>query len=584
MRRFVVFLVLLVGFGVLAQASLRITDFQSQIMLDDAGLVRVTETLTVNFTTPYHGIEREIPYAYRLPTGRNLALSLDVTSVSMDGGTVPVSKRRSGGTLTLRIGDPDRTITGTHTYAIAYTVGRAILFHPDYLQLYWNVTGNDWRIPIDRVHATVALPSSVDPQDVSTTSYVGYRGSTARGTAATLDESGRFVFSAGSLVPGEGLTIDLSIPRAQTAIAAPTTWQKIGWFLSANKYAGLPILALVGMFLLWLYKGKDPAKGTIAPRFEPPAGMHAGEVGVVIDDRADLRDISAMVIGLAVKGYLKIQEVAEDAGLADKVKQFFGGSAASDYEFIKGKDPDGKLSKVETTLFRAIFDASHPDKRTLSSMRNEFYKVLPQLKADLYSGLVKKGIYPHNPERTRRSYSSAGALGLFLGIAIGIWASSLYLGAAIAACGVIVLAFSPIMPRKTNKGIEALRDVLGLSEYIHRAEVKQMEFHDAPEKNPTLFEKLLPYAMALNLTSIWTKQFEGVMTQPPDWYVGRGPVFSPALFYIGMANLSSGMERTFVSAPRASSGGRGRSAWGGGGSFGGGFSGGGFGGGGGGGW
>lgn len=582
MRRFVIFLVLLLGFGVLAQASLRITDFQSQIALDDAGILHVTETLSVLFSTPYHGIEREIPYAYRRPTGQNLTVSLHVASVSMDDGPVQYTTRRSGGNLILRIGDPNRTITGTHTYAISYTVDRAILFHPDYLQLYWNVTGNDWRIPIDHVEATVTLPASVDPKDVSTTSYVGYRGSATRGTPATLDDNGRFLFAAGSLLPGEGLTIDVSIPRAQTAITAPTTWQKVGWFLSANKYAGLPILALVGMFLLWFYKGKDPAKGTIAPRFEPPAGMHAGEVGVLIDDRADLRDISAMVIGLAVKGYLKIQEVAEEAGLADKVKQLFGRSGATDYEFIKAKPADGGLSKVERTLLGEIFNASHSTSRTLSSMQNEFYKVLPQLKADLYSGLVKKGYYPHNPERTRRSYSGAGVFGLFLGIAIGIWASSLYLGAAIAACGLIILAFSPIMPRKTNKGTAVLRDILGLSEYIHRAEVKQMEFHDAPEKNPQLFEKLLPYAMALNLTSIWTKQFEGMMTEPPEWYVGRGPVFSPALFYIGMANLSSGMERTFVSAPRASS--SGRSAWGGGGSFGGGFSGGGFGGGGGGGW
>jgi len=109
-----------------------------------------------------------------------------------------------------------------------------------------------------------------------------------------------------------------------------------------------------------------------------------------------------------------------------------------------------------------------------------------------------------------------------------------------------------------------------------------MEFHNAPDKSPQLFEKLLPYAMAFNLTSIWTKQFEGLMSEPPRWYVGSTPGFHPGLFYMGMMNLSSGMERTFVSAPRTSS--SGRSAWGGGSSFGGGFSGGGFGGGGGGGW
>jgi uncharacterized membrane protein YgcG len=311
--------------------------------------------------------------------------------------------------------------------------------------------------------------------------------------------------------------------------------------------------------------------------------MHPGEAGVLIDDRADLRDISAMVIGLAVKGYLAIKELADDEkGVTDKIKGFFGRSAPLDYEFIKKKESDADLSEVEKTLFEAIFDSAHPEVRTLSSMENEFYKVLPKIKSSLYDGLIKKGYYPHNPERTRRSYAGLGVLGLFLGVAIGIWASSLYMGIAIALCGLIILAFSPIMPRKTRRGALVLQDLLGLSEYIGRAEVERMEFHDAPEKSPKLFEELLPYAIALNLTSIWSKQFEGLLQQPPQWYVGARPGFNPALFYLGMMTLSSGMERTFISAPRTSSGGR--SAWGGGSSFGGGFSGGGFGGGGGGGW
>jgi len=110
----------------------------------------------------------------------------------------------------------------------------------------------------------------------------------------------------------EELAIDVAIPRAAAGIAAPTAWQRTLWFFAANKYALLPIVTLIGMFILWLNKGNDPAKGTIAPRFEPPRGMHPGEAGVLIDDRADLRDISAMVIGLGVKGYLKIKEVREE--------------------------------------------------------------------------------------------------------------------------------------------------------------------------------------------------------------------------------------------------------------------------------
>jgi uncharacterized membrane protein YgcG len=84
--------------------------------------------------------------------------------------------------------------------------------------------------------------------------------------------------------------------------------------------------------------------------------------------------------------------------------------------------------------------------------------------------------------------------------------------------------------------------------------------------------------MALNLTSVWTRQFEGMFDRPPDWYVGTSPVFRGPVFAASMLHLSSGMQRTFASAPRSQS--SGRSAWSGGSSFGGGFSGGGFGGGG----
>ncbi len=583
MKRILVLLVILAGFGVFAQASLRVTDFQSAIVVNRSGELAVTETINVTFLSPHHGIERWIRISYRRPTGERITIGLKVTRVTLDGDSVPYAISWRGDAIYIRIGVPDVTITGAHTYVISYIVSHALLFHKDYIQLYWNATGNEWEIPIDHASVLLALPSGVDPDHVRTTSYVGYTGSTTRGAPAHLDSQGRFVFEADNLSPGEGLTIDVAIPRDEAGIAAPTAWDRTKWFLAANKYAFLPPLTLIGMFILWLKKGKDPAKGTIAPQFSPPKDVHPGEAGILIDDRADLRDITAMVIGLAVNGYIKIKEIQpEEAGMLEQVKKLFGRSGPVDYEFIKLKDPDDKLTRAEKRLMNAIFDDTHAAKRTLSSLENEFYQHLPQIKADLYSELIKKGYYPHNPERVRGFYLTLGFMVIVFAVFIGLYYSSLYLGMAVGISALIILAFAPIMPRKTKKGVQVYRDLLGLSEYIRRAEVRQMEFHDAPEKAPNLFSKLLPYAMAFNLTRIWTKQFEGLLQSPPDWYVGASPVFHGHLFYLSMMNLSSGMERTFVSAPRTSGGGK--SAWGGGASFGGGFSGGGFGGGGGGGW
>jgi uncharacterized membrane protein YgcG len=585
MRRAAVLAVgLLASLSIVGAATLRVDSFDAQISLDTRGSLHVIENLTVTFTTPHHGIEREIPISYRVPAvGTHLSTGFTLDRVLLDARAVPYTSRRVGQEQYLRIGDPDRTIVGTYVYTIAYTVERAILFHEDYLQIYWNVTGTDWRVPVDRVTAVVSLPDEVDLAAVSSTSYIGYRGSSARGGAARVSETGGLIFETTGLAPGEGLTIDLAIPRDQVSIEPPSIGRRIVWFLDANKFAALPILVLVGMLLVWHRVGRDPRKGIIAPAFEPPPGMHPGEAGVLIDDRIDLRDVSAMVVGLAVAGCLRIEEVRdEDPGPVDRLKNLFGRPTPDDYRFVRQPASTRDLSAEEEAILDAVFDEAHREERTLSSLENDFYKHLPTIRTRLYDRLIKKGLYPHNPERTRRFYANVGFLGLAAGIGVGVALASLYLGLAVAVSALIVLAFSPIMPRKTKRGVRALEDVLGLAEYIRRAEVDRIEFHDAPERSPALFEKLLPYAIALNLTRIWTRQFEGLLAEPPEWYVGGTSVFRGHLFALSMMHLSSGMERTFASAPRTASGGR--SAWGGRGSFGGGFSGGGFGGGGGGGW
>ncbi|MBN1859813.1 DUF2207 domain-containing protein, partial [Candidatus Bipolaricaulota bacterium] len=309
---------------------------------------------------------------------------------------------------------------------------------------------------------------------------------------------------------------------------------------------------------------------TIAPQFSPPQDLHPGEAGIIIDDRADLRDISAMIVGLAVKGHLRIR--AEKAEGSDRIE---------DHVFEKIDADRSGLSLSELRLLDAVFDVAHDTERSLSSMENSFYRELPAIKSKLYSGLIAKGFYPSNPERVRANYMAAGGVIGAIGLMVA-FSSSIYLGVSIAVGGAIIAAFSRIMPRKTIKGVRSLETVLGLAEYIRRAERDRMAFHHAPDQSPRHFEELLPYAMAFDLTDAWSKAFEGAFQEPPTWYVGAGPVFHGHLFALSMMRFSTGMNRAFVSAPRTAN--QGRSAWGGGSSFGGGFSGGGFGGGGGGGW
>ena len=558
-------LVLLVAFTIVATATLRIDDFAVEIDVETSGELLVSEQINVRFLTPHHGIERFVPISGRTPWGETVKIDLRLEEVLMNGVPVPYTTRIRGSNRYLRIGDPDRTITGSYEYTIRYRVNRALLLTENTVRLYWNVTGTEWDIPIEQASAIVRFPDAVNLESVSSVSYFGYHGSAARGASGVPTEAGDLFFQSGTLYPGESLTIDISVPREMIPIDPPSLWQRLWWFLDANKYAALPLITLIGMFVLWAKLGKDPRKRVIAPAFEPPRDMHPGAVGVLIDDRIDLRDISAMLVGLAVKGYLTIHQLED-----------------GQYSFHRQRATGDDLSPAEQAVFEALFDSPEVEERTLASLELEFYKTLPTIKSRLYGQLIASGYYKNNPERTRRFYVTAGLLVLPLAGYLAIQTMSLYLAAAIALSGSVVLAFSRFMPRKTLKGVRKLEEILGLSEYIRRAEVDRMEFHHAPDKGPELFEKLLPYAIALNLTSVWTRQFEGLLNEPPQWYVAgsRTPVFNAVLFSHTLSSMTHSMQRTFVSAPRSS----GQSAWSGRSTFGGGFSGGGFGGGGGRGW
>lgn len=556
---------LLVSMTYAVTAELRIQDFAVDLLADLSGQLTVTENITVRFITPHHGIERFITISGKTPWGATVKIDLQLEKILLDNNAVPYTTRVRGSNRYFRIGDPDRTITGTHEYSIQYRVNRAWLFDENTIRLYWNVTGNEWDIPIEHVSATVRLPTTVDLASISSISYLGYYGSSERGDAGEVTQPGELIFQSDILYPGEGMTIDVSIPREMLPIEPPTTLQRILHFLDANKYAALPFLTFLVMYLLWRKLGKDPRKRVIAPTFAPPRDLHPGAVGVLIDDRIDLRDISAMLIGLAVKGYLSIQEPAE-----------------GEYVFIRERATAEDLSQAEQAMFDTLFDTPETEERSLASLEQKFYKSLPNIKSRLVGQLIEAGYYKNNPERIKGFYVGIGLFSLPLAVYLGIQSGSVYLAISVALSGLIVLAFARFMPRKTTKGVRKLEDILGLSEYIRKAEVDRIEFHNAPDKGPELFEKLLPYAIALNLTKIWTRQFDGLLTEPPQWYVGStpSPVFNALVFSHMLTSMTQSMQQTFVSAPRSS----GKSAYGGRSSFGGGFSGGGFGGGGGGGW
>jgi uncharacterized membrane protein len=305
--------------------------------------------------------------------------------------------------------------------------------------------------------------------------------------------------------------------------------------------------------------------------YEPPKYdnkvITPAEVGALIDEKLDPRDITSTIVGLAVKGYVKIEETKKEGLIMD----------TTDYYLSKVKEPDENLSSFETKLMKSVF-SDDPTGVFVSELKNKFYKNLPDLKNGLYEELVSKKYFLRSPEKVRNVYMVAGFIIIVFGSFLTAVLSSYLTGRAILASaltGLPLFLFGRVMPAKTRAGASAYMDILGFQEFLSRAEKDRLQ--RMGDKN--LFSKFLPYAIALDVADNWAKAFKGIYQEPPNWYVSPGGfrTFMPSHFAYSIGSLTSNLSSAMFSAPRGS-------GVGGGGSGGGGSSGGGFGGGGGGSW
>jgi len=337
----------------------------------------------------------------------------------------------------------------------------------------------------------------------------------------------------------------------------------------------LPLVTFAGMFALWWYKGRDPDPGmSVAPMYEPPAGISPAEAGTLLDDTIHPRDITSTMVDLAVRGYIKIEETAE------KVLLF----THKDYVFhlLKPREQWGTgLAPHERVMLENVF--AEGGETRLSSLKNRFYTAVPVIRQDIMAALKRKGIYLLDPE-SANGYSIGAAVLILVPFAIlqfTGWANFLNSVGLAIVCVLLSAAiwwrFARVMTAKTVAGARTRIAVLGFQEFMNRVDAERLKIMP-----PTIFEKFLPYAMALGVEHHWAQAFAGIVKDPPQWYVGPGgsyAAFNPIFFSSSMHSMAGDMHQVFVSAPRASSSG---SGFGGGGGGGGGFSGGGFGGGGGG--
>jgi uncharacterized membrane protein len=562
-----VLVLLVVALGASASArQLKIEKFSAEIIVQPDSTLDVTETIQVGFIGVWHGLYRTIPVEYETPQGFNYSLFVKLDSATDSAGqSLKVESSRQGHYLKWKIYVDDATDVDK-TIRLHYLVRNGLKFFEDHDELYWNVTGDEWDVPVEDASAQIVLPAGVT--GVRTNDFTGAYGSRAQNATVTASGNTVEVSTSQPLRFHEGLTVAVAWDKG--FVKEPGTSDLIAQFLASNWPLVIPLFAFAFMFWLWFTRGRDPRTGPIAVQYAPPDGMTPAEAGALVDESAAMRDITATIVDLAVRGYIVIEE-QDKSGMMGLVHN-------KEYVFHMKKGPNdwSGLNAHESVLLSGIFSNGAEPDVDLSSLQNQFYKNLPDIKDCIFGALMKRGYFQHRPDYVRSGYVGGGiatgvvlfVLGVAMSQRMGMTPAPFLVAAILSAA--IIAGFGWFMPARTDKGAKAFAGVLGFEDFLTHVEAGRMK--QVPE-TPETFEKFLPYAMALGVEKKWAGAFQNIYRQPPSWYQGGiyNGGFFPILFISSLDNMSMRTSSVMASAPRSSGG----SGFGGGGSSGGGFGGGG---------
>lgn len=591
------------------ERSLRLRDFDALLTVGRDGGLEVTERLTINFIGAWNGLNRDLSLRHVTGQGRKEELDLEVTSVTDgDGKPLRVEESEEVGTKRLRIWIPGAT-DADRQIVIRYRVSNAIRFFYEGSEtgpmdeLYWNVTGTQWEMPIDRVQGRVVLPPGARPRQMAV--YTGAERTTLAGSngESRVTENGVEFASKGPLQPYEGVTVAVGWPAGFVASRPSEAAHRTREMLRLWPLA-LPLLAFGFCFRAWRRRGRDPREESIVVQYEPPASMRPAELGTLVDHEAQMRDITATLVDMAVRGYVGIEERTE--------KKLMGLFTSTDFAFYRRRSREewSELAEHEQLYLTGLFQhATHSEESweevralahssgdeperpsrgpgnggsesvMLSDLTQRFYTSLPGIRDALYDSLVERGYYLRRPDKVGNLWMALACAVLMACVGVAVFATenswgwvapwAMVAGGAVSA--VVIFVFSLIMPARTPAGARAREAALGFREFLSRVESDR---YRQMITSPAMFERYLPYALAFGVEDRWASAFEDMYREPPQWYRGSGTgSFHATGFTSRMSEMSSRASSTMASSPSSSGSGSGGGGSSGGGSGGGGGSG-----------
>lgn len=559
--------------------------FAADIVVDAEGTMHVTERITFAFEGSFGGVYRIIPYG--LETSWWYRDLIDIKPEQVEDGegrALDYEIDRKLGKIRFRI--PLEGLRGPaaalgqrllRTVVLRYRVVHALRSHTSkdaefsiYDELYWNVTGNAWEVPIAQAEVRVHLPPSLKPQDVHTGAYTGLYGGRSVDYEVSEEPDGAVLFrTTRRLLPNEGLTVSVAFPPGHVDL--PGGVARLFLLLRENWTVFLPLLAALFWFLRWWFRGRDRLDRTVIPEFAVPDGLRATEAGILIDDRVDPRDLSAAFVDLGVRGVLTIEGAEKRESMS--------------FTLDRARLEKADVAGWEQELLDDVFGDG--DKVTMKTLQTTLPHKIPRIRERLLERLVSRGLYPARPDQVANRWTGFAVLTLVGLVAIGAMTDARAVHyAAVALAAIVLLPLSRLMPRRTPAGLTMLARIKGLEDYVVTAERERMQHMPLGT-----LEALLPFAVAFGVHERWAERLDELFGYEPGWYRdgGSGMGWARGMNWMDRSVRVGSVPPSRVGTARSAPGGWGSSwgsgTWSGGSGFGGGgFSGGGFGGGGGGAW